>query len=148
MNNADIKTLLTSRTPRARLEAHKEYWGDTPHPEIQGHLETVERLLASKPASSKAILILAKLDSLRLLKGWNTDPDTIRGERQLQGASAGGKAKAYWSHRKAELQAAVDAEHRKNPKLGIKELRKRVAEQDGYPSESTLKRHTVNPRTK
>jgi len=145
MNNADIKTLLTSRTPRARLEAHKQYWGDTPHPEIQGHLETVERLLASKPASSKAILILAKLDSLRLLKGWNTDPDTIRGERQLQGASAGGKAKAYWSHRKAELQAAVDAEHRKNPKTGITEWRKRVAAKPGYPSFETIKRNTIDP---
>lgn len=78
-----LAAYIKSKTPHARLAAHREYWGDNPPPKIADMLSNLESWL-DRGGGPKVLLVLAELDHLRTVNEWNRDPDTITGERRRE----------------------------------------------------------------
>lgn len=90
----------------------------------------------------------SKRDALELARAAHeADPDKARGAKVRQGASKGGSQQSKWSHRREEMQAAIDAIHASNPELSYEEMKRRAARRHGF-SLTGLKRYTTNPKKK
>jgi hypothetical protein len=110
-------------------------------------LTALEQLADSGSAPLKFDLVLAELQHLQTIYQWNTDPDTIRGEKNMHGVSMGGKVRwegKDWKSRAPELQAEVNRLHQQNPMLSYAEIKRKVAKTFGC-NESTVRNHTFNP---
>src|SRR5690554_4700153 len=85
-------------TIKQRLKWHKDFWENLqnePEAKIKALLLTVEKAIQDPCFNSAEVqLHLATLDAERMAFEWRTDPDMLRGEKQIQGASKGGREKA------------------------------------------------------
>jgi len=145
-----LRQKLMSLTPAARLNGHLEYWSENePSEKVKGLLESAQAMHEASPvlAPPKLMLVLGMLDAERLRHAWMNDPDALRGEKTIQAASEGGKARAKWSGQSETMQAAVNAVHAERPSISYEEVKRIVSRRYGYPL-SALKRYTKNPRRK
>lgn len=92
---------------------------------------------------AKTLAVAKALDVTRELA--ENEPHIVRGKKQIQSASNGGKAKAKWPERSGELQKVVNAIHAKHSEWSYEEIKRRAHVDHGYPL-SALKRYTYNPR--
>ncbi|MFA7486747.1 MAG: hypothetical protein WCY72_01515 [Lysobacteraceae bacterium] len=122
-NFKQVVEYLNDRTPQSRLARHKVFWGDAPAPDIAARLQAIERLLVDGKASEKVLLMLKELDRQRTIVEWNTDPDTILGEKERGRQSARGKLSAEVRAKnaprgRAELNSIVEKLAKRRDALG------------------------------
>ena len=142
-----IHRALMGATPRSRLMEHRRFWGDDPPEIIAEIMDAVESGLGRR----SVLMDLARLDHYRTLEEWNTDPDTVRGEKILLNAKEGHQ-QVHGSHeqkgkRWAEYQDALEEVMSANPDMYVTAARREVAEKFGC-SPKTVERHTTNPKEK
>ena len=93
-NFQQVIEYLNERTPQARLERHKAFWGDNPAPEVAALIQAVERMLIDGKAELKALHLLKDLDHRQTLRMWDHDPDTVAGEKTRRERKGGGDTTA------------------------------------------------------
>lgn len=93
-NFQQVVEYLNERTPQARLERHKAFWGDNPAPEVAALIQAVERMLIDGKAELKALHLLKDLDHRQTVHMWDRDPDTVEGEKYRNAQSERGKRSA------------------------------------------------------
>ena len=137
-------------TQADRLEQARQrigyLWPDGVPGYFSDRVEGLSHLLGleNRPTNKIDVLLL-QLEGLLTIEEWNADPDMLRGEKQIQGASKGGNARSKWPQRADEMQKAVDAIHAKHPALSYEDIKRRANLDHGYPL-SALKRYTSNPK--
>lgn len=60
-----LKDAIRAATPRARLQRHREFWGENPPPDVASQLCAVERILLLPGDNGKATRVLQDLDEKR-----------------------------------------------------------------------------------
>ncbi len=100
-----IAEYIRSKSPRNQLEHHREFWGDNPPPEVADLIANVEERLDAG-GGWKVSYLLLKLEHLRTLESWNTDPDTIVGERRREQVQEWGNRANSERQREAEARRA------------------------------------------
>lgn len=136
---------LMLSSPAYRIQAHRRFWGAEAPEHVAEQLDLLERWLTERgDIGAKGLMMLQALDHARTIYEWNTDPDTLRGEKTLHHARTGHERAHGTSTEKQkrwqEYREALEKQLERRPNLSVTEARRRVAESYGVSLKTIVKR--------